>query len=98
MARSSADAAPPDARPADRAARPRHNSNRTAAGATLAAGLLAGVVLLIGTVGPPLFGQGVFLGSDAVSAAYPWRAFMDPAVEDIAHHGPIGDTVDAGFP
>ena len=37
--------------------------------------LLAAVVFVVGTVGPPLFGRGVFLGSDTIFQAYPWRAF-----------------------
>ena len=59
---------------------------------------VAGVVLVVGTIGPPLFARGVFLGSDAIVGGYPWRAFADPVAEEAGHHGPIGDTVDGVYP
>lgn len=62
------------------------------------AALVAGLILVVGTIGPPLFGQGVFLAGDAITQAYPWRAFDDPNAENVAHHGPIGDTIDSGTP
>jgi hypothetical protein len=73
-------------------------SLRTPRRAPLVAALLAGVALVIGTIGPPLFGRGVFLASDVLQTAYPWRAVSDPAAENVAEHGPIGDTIDAGYP
>jgi len=60
--------------------------------------VVAGVALVVGTIGPPLFGRGVFLATDVLTSAYPWRAVSDPAVENIADHGPVGDTIDAGYP
>lgn len=65
---------------------------------TLAAALLGAVVLVVGTVGPPLFGKGVFLTDDTIFYAYPWRAHENPGVLDVAHHGPTTDTVDAIYP
>jgi hypothetical protein len=59
---------------------------------------VAAVLLVVGTIGPPLFGRGVFLGSDAIMGAYPWRALTDPVAEEAGHHGPIGDTVDGVYP
>jgi hypothetical protein len=60
--------------------------------------VVAGVAFVVGTIGPPLFGRGVFLATDVLTSAYPWRAVSDPAGENIAHHGPVGDTIDAGYP
>lgn len=59
---------------------------------------LAVVVLVVGTIGPPLFGRGVFLTADTIFDTYPWRAIESPAVLDIRHHGPTSDTVDVAFP
>lgn len=59
---------------------------------------VAGLVLVAGTIGPPLVGRGVFLPTDALSSAYPWRATQDPVAENYAHHGEVGDTVDTIFP
>jgi hypothetical protein len=61
-------------------------------------GVVAALLLVVGTIGPPLFGRGVFLASDAVTSAYPWRAVTDPAAEEAGDHGPIGDTVDVVYP
>ena len=60
--------------------------------------LLAAVVFVVGTVGPPLFGRGVFLGSDTIFQAYPWRAFENAGALGAADDGPISDTVDSVFP
>jgi hypothetical protein len=60
--------------------------------------VVAGVAFVVGTIGPPLFGRGVFLATDVLTTAYPWRAVSDPAAEKVAEHGPIGDTIDAGYP
>ena len=60
--------------------------------------VVAGVAFVVGTIGPPLFGRGVFLASDVLTSAYPWRAVSDPAGENVTHHGPVGDTIDAGYP
>jgi hypothetical protein len=76
---------------------PRHPRDRGARLALLAA-VVAGLVLVVGTIGPPLFGRGVFLASDSISQAYPWRAVIDPAAENLGHHGYIGDTVDSVYP
>jgi hypothetical protein len=84
---------------------PRAAEEHTAAGASsrfahlphlIAA--VAALLLVAGTIGPPLVGQGTFLGSDALTGAYPWRATADPLAENFAHHGPIGDTIDGVFP
>jgi len=60
--------------------------------------LLAGGLLIAGTIGPPLFARGVFLASDLVYSAYPWRAEVSPGDHQPADHGPVGDTVDTIFP
>jgi hypothetical protein len=59
---------------------------------------VAVAVLVIGTIGPPLVGQGTFLASDQVTLAFPWRAYDDPAALNVGHHGPVTDTLDAIFP
>jgi hypothetical protein len=59
---------------------------------------VAAVLLVVGTIGPPLVGRGAFLASDALSSAYPWRATQDPVEEAYAHHGEVGDTVDGVYP
>jgi hypothetical protein len=59
---------------------------------------VAGLLLVAGTIGPPLVGRGVFLPTDALSSAYPWRATQDPVAANYAHHGEVGDTVDTIFP
>ena len=64
----------------------------------LVLGILAPVVFVIGTIGPPLFGRGVFLASDLVYFSYPWKAVDDPVALNFGHHGPVSDTVDAAFP
>lgn len=62
-------------------------------------GALGAVVLLVvGTIGPPLFGKGVFLAADQLTLAYPWRAYDDPARLNALHHGPTTDTIDAVYP
>ena len=60
--------------------------------------ILAAVVLVVGTVGPPLFGKGVFLTADTIFYSHPWRAHASPDALDVAHHGPTTDTVDAIYP
>jgi hypothetical protein len=60
--------------------------------------LIAGVVLVAGTIGPPLIGGGTFLASDVIYDTYPWRATADPVAEGVAAHGPVGDTIDSTFP
>ncbi len=60
--------------------------------------IVAGLALVLGTIGPPLFGQGVFLATDALSGAYPWRAHTDAAAQNVRNHGPVGDTVDGVYP
>ena len=72
----------------------------TAVGRRLAVGaaLLAAFALVIGTIGPPLFGKGVFLTADTIFYSYPWRAHESPALLDVPHHGPTTDTVDAIYP
>jgi hypothetical protein len=64
----------------------------------LFATVVAGVALVVGTIGPPLFGRGVFLATDVLTSAYPWRAFSDPLAENVGDHGPVGDTIDAAYP
>src|SRR6266536_3224975 len=64
----------------------------------LGLGLLAAVVFVVGTIGPPLFGRGVFLASDFVNLSYPWRSVAEPATLDYAQHGPVTDSVDAAYP
>jgi hypothetical protein len=60
--------------------------------------IAAGVALVVGTIGPPMFGRGVFLATDALTSAYPWRAVSDPTAENYGDHGPVGDTVDGIHP
>jgi Bacterial membrane protein YfhO len=60
--------------------------------------LVAAVVFVVGTVGPPLFGRGVFLGSDTIFQAYPWRAFESAGDLGATDNGPISDTVDSVYP
>jgi hypothetical protein len=60
--------------------------------------VVAGAALVVGTIGPPLFGRGVFLATDVLTSAHPWRAVSDAAAESITEHGPVGDTIDAGYP
>lgn len=62
------------------------------------AAAVAIVLLVVGTIGPPLFGRGVLLPSDSLSVAYPWRAFEDPVAENTPHHGDVSDTIDTTFP
>jgi hypothetical protein len=62
------------------------------------AGLLAVVALVVGTIGPPLAGDGVFLAADQTTLAFPWRAYDSPVQEHIGHHGPVTDTIDAAYP
>ena len=62
------------------------------------AALLIAVALVVGTVGPPLFGRGVFLTADTVYFSHPWRAHESPAVLEVPRHGPTTDTVDAIYP
>ena len=56
------------------------------------------VVFVLGTIGPPLFGRGVFLTADLVYLAYPWQAFEDPVTLDVGAHGPTSDTIDSTYP
>jgi hypothetical protein len=77
-----------------RAAAPRSRSRHL----PLLVTLVAGAALVVGTIGPPLFGRGVFLATDVLTSAYPWRAVSDAAAENITEHGPVGDTIDAGYP
>jgi hypothetical protein len=68
------------------------------AGALVVAALAA-VFFVLGTVGPPAFGDGVFLSSDLIYIGYPWRADADPFVDlGASRHGPTSDTVDAVYP
>jgi hypothetical protein len=64
----------------------------------LVATLVAAGALVLGTIGPPLFGQGVFLTDDTIFYAYPWRALESPAALDVQDHGPTTDTVDVVYP
>lgn len=64
----------------------------------LVAALVAVAVLVVGTIGPPLFGKGVFLAVDQLTLAYPWRAFDSPSALNVLHHGPATDTIDANHP
>jgi hypothetical protein len=59
---------------------------------------LAGLALVVGTIGPPLFGRGTFLASDLLYIGYPWRALEDPVALGAYHHGPVSDTVDGAYP
>ncbi len=70
---------------------PRRRSHLVLAG-------IAAVLLVVGTIGPPLFGRGVFLASDLVTNAYPWRASADPVAEQTDRHGDVSDTVDGAYP
>jgi hypothetical protein len=60
--------------------------------------IAAGVALVVGTIGPPMFRRGVFLATEALTGAYPWRAVSDPTAENFGHHGPVGDTVEGIHP
>lgn len=63
------------------------------------AGFAAAVVFVVGTIGPPLFGRGVFLASDLLYFAYPWRATADEVKPlDYNLSGPVSDTIDAAYP
>jgi hypothetical protein len=62
------------------------------------AALVAVVVLIVGSIGPPLFGDGVFLAADQTTLAFPWQAYDSPVKEHIGHHGPVTDTLDAAYP
>ena len=64
----------------------------------LVATALAVIVLVVGTIGPPLFGRGVFLTADTIFDTYPWRAIESPGALGIQEHGPTSDTVDAWYP
>jgi Bacterial membrane protein YfhO len=66
--------------------------------APLIVACLAGLALVIGTIGPPLFGRGVFLASDLLYDGYPWRALQDPTALGAHLSGPVSDTIDAGYP
>ncbi len=60
---------------------------------------VAAVALVIGTIGPPLVGNGVFLTSDFIYFAAPWHAHGEPDTEMQAHlAGPTTDTVDVVYP
>jgi hypothetical protein len=59
---------------------------------------VAAALFVIGTIGPPLVGKGVFLTSDLVYLGYPWKALEDPAALQTSLHGPTSDTVDASYP
>jgi Bacterial membrane protein YfhO len=59
---------------------------------------VAVMVFVVGTIGPPLVGRGVFLAADMIYDTYPWRALESPGALDIQHHGPTSDTVDAAYP
>ena len=60
--------------------------------------VVAAAAFVVGTVGPPLFGRGVFQASDLVYIAYPWRAYDDPTALNAYDHGPVSDTVDGAYP
>lgn len=62
------------------------------------AGLVAIVVLVVGSIGPPLFGDGTFLAADQTTIAFPWQAYDGPVQENIGDHGPVTDTIDAAYP
>jgi hypothetical protein len=62
------------------------------------AGAVAVILLVIGTIGPPLFGRGVFLAADVSTLGYPWRAYDSPADLSTGAHGPVTDTIDATYP
>jgi hypothetical protein len=78
------------------AAAPR-GASRTPRPAVLATLALA-VVLVVGTIGPPLAGRGVFLTADTIYDAYPWRALESPGSLGVQEHGPTSDTVDGIYP
>jgi hypothetical protein len=62
-------------------------------------GLAAAAALVIGTIGPPLAGKGVFLTSDLIYLAFPWQAHAEPVNElHAARGGPTTDTVDVVYP
>lgn len=58
---------------------------------------VAGVILVVGTIGPPLFGQGVFLAGDLLEHTDPWQAVEDRPL-DYGRHGQVSDTVDTVYP
>lgn len=62
------------------------------------AAVVAVGVLVVGTIGPPLFGKGVFLAADQSTLGYPWRAYDSPGDLNIGDHGPVTDTVDGAYP
>lgn len=89
--------APSDTAPSGSDRSPSPDEGRLRSRVVVAVTVLAGVILVVGTIGPPLFGQGVFLGGDLLEHSYPWRAVKDgPASYDS--HGPVSDTVDAVYP
>lgn len=59
--------------------------------------LLCAVVFVVGTIGPPLWGQGVFHGSELMMVRHPWKD-MAPEVESTWRYGPVSDTVDGTLP
>ena len=62
------------------------------------AALLAVALLVVGTIGPPLFGRGSLLATDMSTLGYPWRAYLEPGEANTGDHGPVTDTVDASYP
>ncbi len=58
--------------------------------------LLMALVVVAGTIGPPLVGRGVFHGADVVFNFEPWRT--DRPVDLDTSYGPVGDTVDGTMP
>src|SRR5918997_2400707 len=82
----------------DPAGAPPRTAGRLLRHAPFVAGLLAVVALVVGTIGPPLAGDGVFLAADQTTLAFPWRAYDSPVQEHIGHHGPVTDTIDAAYP
>lgn len=86
------DGTEPETAPASEVAPPRR---RVSAG--WVAGLVLTAVFIVGTIGPPLFGRGVFLASDLLYSTYPWA----PSASDHLNYGDSGsvsDTVDGAYP
>ncbi len=62
------------------------------------AAVVAVALLVVGTIGPPLFGRGSLLATDMSTLGYPWRAYDEPGELNTGDHGPVTDTVDASYP
>lgn len=69
---------------------------RPIARAGLLVALVAMATVIVGTIGWPLVGKGMFHGAAMVYAQYPWREDRPPDLQ--LNYGPIADTVDSTMP